>query len=280
MSSQATIIKVDGTPEPFDAGKLMRSLRRSGAQEQTARDITTHIEAEMHDGMTTNDIYRHARALLKKRQKTTAAKYSLRRALFNLGPTGFPFEHFLAELYRARGYTTRTGVVLRGTCVEHEVDLIAHNDSECIMAEAKFHSRPGVRSDLQVALYSYARFQDLKGKHASSADRCGISKGLIITNTKFTKAAIEYATCMGMELLSWNYPREQNLQAVIEEAGIYPITTLPSLTTREKQLLLEHGIVLCRDLARHRDTLRSLGFSPRKLEQVVAEGTSLCSATS
>lgn len=272
------IVKADGSEEAFDGQKLKQSLKRSGADEETARTITAHIEAEIHDGITTEAIYRHARSLLKKRETTTAAKYSLRRALFSLGPTGFPFEHFLAELYRAHGYQTQTGTVVTGACVQHEIDLIAYKSDHCFIAEAKFHSRPGVRSDLQVALYSYARFLDVQGKKISAEHSCSITEGYIITNTKFTKTAIEYAECVGLKLLSWNYPRGNTLQDFIEQAGIYPITTLPSLSLKEKRLLLERGVVLCKDLAKKRDIMRSIGISAPKIERIVAEGLSLCTS--
>lgn len=274
-----TIVKADGSREVFQHAKLERSLKRSGATDAAVADIVSHIEIELADGMTTEEIYRHARSLLKKREKTAAAKYSLRRALFSLGPTGFPFEYFLARLYETKGYTTKTGVLLQGTCVEHEIDLIAYKADHCFVAEAKFHAQTGITSDLQVALYSHARFQDVAGKRLSAEQPCGVVSMHIITNTKFTRAAIQYAECVGMELLSWNYPKEKTLQDHIEEAGIYPITTLPSLSTREKRLLLEQGIVLCADMAGKRDVLRTLGLSPKRIETIITDSVNLCTAS-
>lgn len=269
----ATIIKADGSSEPFVREKLVRSLVRSGATEDGVQDIADHIEAELSDGLSTETIYRHARTLLKDRGKTAAARYSLRRALFSLGPTGFPFERFLAHLFETRGYRTETGVVLEGHCIPHEVDLVAYGKEDCILAEAKFHARVGTKSDSQVALYSYARFLDLaETKLTSDLPR----RNMLITNTKFTAMAIQYAECVGLELLSWNYPEKKTLQDYIEEAKIYPITVLQGLSTKEKRLLLEHNMVLCRDMSGHRDTLRSLGFSEDKVEDVVAESATLC----
>lgn len=270
------IVKVDGSEEPFDRTKLIHSLRRSGAQDTTINTIVTHIESELSDGISTNDIYRHARALLKKSHKTAAVKYSLRRALFSLGPTGFPFEDFLGQLFQTQGYRTHVGVTIRGTCVEHEVDLLAYKKDLCFVAEAKFHSTPGMKSDLQVALYSHARFQDLKGVRFSKEQECDITDAYIITNTKFTTVATEYAQCVGIKLLSWNYPKDNTLQDHIEKAGVYPITALVSLSAQEKRLLLQKGIVLCKDMTEKREVLHSLGFSPKKIETVVRESVNLC----
>jgi hypothetical protein len=272
------ITKVDGNVEQFDHRKLQHSLRRSGADETLVTDIVAHIESEISDGMSTDEIYRHACTLLKERHKIAAVKYSLRRALFSLGPTGFPFEDFLAELFQTQGYETKTGVILRGRCVEHEVDLIAYKANHCFIAEAKFHAHPGVKSDLQVALYSHARFQDLKGMYVSPNHPCEIVDSYIITNTKFTHVAIEYAKCVGVKLLSWSYPKEKTLQNHIEEAGIYPITALTTLSVQDKRRLLENGIVLCKDMAHKRDILRSLGFPAKKIETLIEESVNICTS--
>lgn len=276
------ITKVDGNTEPFDERKLRHSLKRSGASEDVIETIVGRINAEIVDGTTTTDIYRRARTLLKATHKTAAVKYSLRRALFNLGPTGFPFEDFLGKLFQAQGYETKTGAIIRGRCVEHEVDLIAYKKDHCFVAEAKFHAHPGMKSDLQVALYSHARFQDLKGMRLSAKisprHPCEIVDSYIITNTKFTNVAIEYAKCSGVKLLSWNYPKEKTLQNHIEEAGIYPITALTSLSTQGKRLLLENGVILCKDMAGKRDLLRQLGFAPNKIENMIEESVNICTA--
>ncbi len=277
------ITKVDGNVESFDHRKLAGSLRRSGADEASIRDIVAEIEAKVSDGMSTDDIYRRARSLLKERHKVAAVKYSLRRALFSLGPTGFPFEDFLAELFQTQGYETKTGVILKGRCVEHEVDLIAYKKDHCFIAEAKFHLHPGIKSDLHVALYSHARFQDLKGvrvsKNLASNHPCEIVDSYIITNTKFTQVAIDYAKCVGVKLLSWNYPKEKTLQDHIEEAGIYPITALTTLSVEGKRLLLENGVILCKDMSKKRDLLRRLGFNASKIETIIEESVNICTSS-
>lgn len=275
--SAPTIIKADGSSEPFVSEKLAHSLKRSGASAGDAAEITAVIETELKDGATTQDIYRRAHALLAKRGTAPAGRYGLRRALFDLGPTGFPFEDFLAELLRAEGYAVEVGVEAKGTCAPHEVDLVAHRGEECFIAEAKFHARHGLRSDLQVALYSYARLLDLKGRTIGTAP-CPVRSGYLITNTKFTKVAIDYATCVGLELVSWGYPDGASLRERIEAAGLYPVTTLPSVSERDKRLMLEHGLVLCRDMADRRKELEALGLSQEKTDTIIAESVNLCSA--
>ena len=139
-----TIIKADGTSELFKVEKLRRSLRRAGANKDEINDIVKHVEEELHDGIKTQEIYRHAFNLLRNSEEPAAARYSLRRALFGLGPTGFPFEDFLSRLFQIEGYNTKTRLMLQGKCAEHEIDVAAYKEDHAFVAEAKFHSRPGL----------------------------------------------------------------------------------------------------------------------------------------
>jgi ATP cone domain len=201
------ITKADGSTEYFKVEKLRRSLRRSGATPAEVNEIVAQIMQEVYDGMPTQEIYRRAFSLLRQREAPIAARYSLRRALFGLGPTGFPFERFLDRLFTKEGYSVETGIILRGKCASHEIDVAAYNQSHSFVGEAKFHARPGIKTDLQVAMYSYARLLDLKGASICQADVCGVTEFWLITNTKFTSAALDYANCVGIKLLSWDYPK-------------------------------------------------------------------------
>ena len=146
------IKKADGTVEEFNENKLKRSLQRSGASKDEIDFIVGRIQQELHDGMRTQEIYQKAFAYLKVGEKPVAARYSLRRALFNLGPTGFPFEDLLSRLFKSEGYDVKTRSVLSGRCATHELDVAAYKSDHSFVAEAKFHAHPGIKSDLQVAL--------------------------------------------------------------------------------------------------------------------------------
>lgn len=269
------ITKADGTVEEFNPSKLRHSLRRAGAGDAEIGDIVTQIESIAHDGMRTQDIYKHAFTLLKGAEKSVSARYSLRRALFNLGPTGFPFEAFLARLFQSQGYETKTGIVLKGRCALHEIDLAAYKKDHSFVAEAKFHARPGLKSDLQVAMYSYARLLDLSDQRICTEDICGVKNLKIITNTKFTTAAINYAACVGVEVLSWDYPKKDNLYEMIDKSGLYPITVLQGINNSQKQFLLSKNVVVCEDLIKKPRLLSSLGLSPRKMEALLFEARQL-----
>lgn len=270
------ITKADGTQEPFKVAKLENSLRRAGADKDEIQDIVAAIEEHIQNGMTTQAIYRHAFDLLRESSPPVRARYTLRRALFGLGPTGFPFETYLARLFQTEGYSTRTGIILAGHCAEHEIDVAAYKDDHSFVAEAKFHARPGIKSDLQVVMYCYARLLDLRDQKICNEDICGVKDFWVITNTKFTSAATNYSNCVGLTLLSWDFPLNNNLHDRIQRAGVYPITVLQSISGTQAATLIGRNIILCKDIVDHPQVLRHLHVSTKKAEAILNEAAALC----
>ena len=213
------VTKLDGTTEEFDENKLKSSLFHAGATESVADDIVRHIERDLTPGVTTSHIYKHAKQLLRKRTAhPVAARYSLRRAILELGPSGYPFERILGEVFRLQGYQVEVGQMLRGKCVEHEVDVVARGNGKLILGEAKFHNNQGFKTDVKVALYIHARFLDLHS--ADFGGMCppgGTCESWLMTNTKFTDAAIRYGECVGITMIGWGYPKKGNVQDLIEQ---------------------------------------------------------------
>jgi len=271
-----TITKADGAVEFFKVEKLRRSLRRAGANPEEINEIVAEVSSTLYNGVQTQEIYRHAFDLLRESKPPAAARYSLRRALFNLGPTGFPFEKFLARLFQELGYQTKTGITINGKCAPHEIDIAAYKNDHSFVGEAKFHSRPGVKSDLQVAMYSYARFLDLSEQKICHEDICGINEFWLITNTKFTSTALDYGTCVGLKMLSWDFPKKNNLHDRIQKSGIYPVTVLQNISSSQKETLIARDIILCKDILEHEGVLRHLHLSKRKKEVLMNEVRLLC----
>lgn len=269
------ITKADGNTEEFNPKKLISSLKKAGARPNEVAHIVHNIESSLQEGMKTQMIYQRAFEMLRESADPVAAKYSLRRAVFGLGPTGFPFEDFLGKIFEAEGYKTRRRLTLRGKCAIHEIDLAAYSPSHSFVAEAKFHARPGIKSDLQVAMYSYARYLDLESARICTEDVCGIISLAVITNTKFSQAAIQYANCTGIDLLSWDYPKKNSLHEKIERLGLYPITVLTHLSGGQKQQLLQDGIILCTEIMHKPQVLQRLRLSSNKIDAVLREITSL-----
>lgn len=274
--SAVYIIKSDGTRELFNREKLLRSLKKIGTEKSLADMIVTKVESDLTEGNTTKEIYRQAFSLLKKHHHPIALRYSLKRAIAELGPSGFPFEKFIAEIFKAQGYQTLTGQIVLGTCVPHEVDVVAYNDKELIMTEAKFHTDFGNRSDLKVALYIKARFDDLQNstfKYGGQERK--MTKGLLITNTNFSTTAIQYGECAHLNMVGWNYPQNNNLHNLIESLNLVPITVLTTLTHTDKKFLLANDIVLSKQLGDF-GLLKSYGFSDQKASDIIKEVYDLC----
>ena len=268
------IVKADGTKEAFAVEKLVRSLVRAGASDGTAQAVAARVEKELHNGATTRDIYRRAFEYLRKEQPimATSARYSLKRAVFEFGPSGFPFEKYLAEIFRAQGYSASTDRIIRGRCVEHEVDVVMEKTGEKperVYVEAKFHHGLGFKTDEQTALYVQARVEDIV--QGLPPEEAAFSSGMLATNTKFTTRAIQYANCRKLRLLAWEYPEHGNLHDLIEQTKQYPITILESLSGAQKQTLLEAGVVLCRNVVERPELLRVAGIDRGTVERAQKE---------
>lgn len=271
VAASVIITKENGQQEPFERTKLLNSLIRAGAGESTAEEITAHIEDELREGMSTTQIYKHAFFLLNQKQKKAAIRYSLRRAIMELGPSGFPFEDYVGEIFKEKGFETKTGVMMLGGCVEHEVDVVAYNENKLLIAELKFHNGLGIKTDLKIALYVKARVDDLKENVHDYGGPRKVDEGWIITNTKFTSTAIHYGECNKLTLIGWNYPKKGNLQDMIEDSGLHPITCLTSLSSFQKKTLISQGIVLCKTLKGDGKILASLGFTEEAKKMIFEE---------
>jgi len=271
------ITKSDGTAEPFDESKLISSLRHAGAEVRVASAVARDIEKELWSGISTQEIYTRAFARLREHRRGVAARYSLKRAVMEFGPSGFPFEMYIAELFRAEGYVCEIDQIIQGACVEHEVDVVIHKEKEIVYTEAKFHNTVGFRTDLKTVLYIKARMDDIIAAHKNQKVPDGkIVSGLVVTNTKFTDIAIKYSECQGLELLGWDHPNTSNLHDRIREAGLYPVTALTTLTTREKMALLQSKIVLCKSLPERGSALREAGVVGSRADAVFEEIGALC----
>jgi ubiquinone biosynthesis protein COQ9 len=235
-------------------------------------DILHKISKEILDGISTKKIYKRAFALLKKEANSHAARYNLRSALQLLGPAGFFFEKYIARLFESEGYQTVTNLILPGKCVSHEIDVLIKKDDELSMIECKFHSARENKSDVKVSLYVFSRFNDLKErKRIVFAKNEIISKCWIVTNNRFTSDAVDFAKCSGMNLLSWDYPKNNNLKTKNDIDCLYPVTCLTTLSLAEKNKLLILDIILAKELINNSDKLEKVGLSANRIKNVLKE---------
>ena len=200
------IKKASGETEPFDVSKMNASLKNAGADDDTISEIAADIENWVYNGVTTGKIYARAYKMFRRKKGSGALRFKLKKALYNMGPTGYPFEHFIGELFKRQGYEVEVGQVVEG-----------------------------------------------------------------VTITRFSSDSLEYSRGKGIKLLGWDYPKNNALKDMIEREKIYPVTILRHLNEKEKQQLMEDGIVTCAQLMNEPDRLNKLGFSNKKKLSVIKE---------
>jgi len=270
------IKKSSGEKEKFNIHKFKNSLQKAGANRSTINDIVNAIKGkEFRD---TKEVHEFAIELLNKKNKATAARYNIKHALMQLGPSGFPFENFVAQIFKEQGYKTNLDEIIPGKCVDHEIDVCAHkNNKEHIMIECKYHNKRGDKTDVKVTLYVYARFDDVRNQWKSDPEHAKeIHAAYLATNTRFTTEAIKYAECIGLKLLGWSYPQNDSLENLIDRFDLYPITVLTLLNKKQIRELMSHGLVLCRDIENYIKILKKLGLSGNEVSEVIVQAKGVC----
>ncbi len=261
------ILKSTGRPEKFSKKKLIHSLVRTGLPKRQCEHIANEVTHDICEGQKTSDIYRKTLRLVRERSPLAGIQYSLKRAIFELGPTGHHFEEYVGRYFEELGYKTKTCQILKGKWVNHEVDVIAINHQEKFFVECKFHNRMGIKNDIKTALYVKARWDDLKSGTAG----IGLSGFYLASNTAFSLDAIRYAEGTGLRLLGVNAPTDKSFLEHIKELRLYPITSLKSLNKHAKQLLIEKGFILAKDMKGKEDLLYKLGFSESEINNIQDE---------
>jgi len=271
------IIKANGEIVPFESQKLMHSLQKAGASPQLSKEITEVVSNDLYEEMTTKEIYKQAFTLLKKKSKPLAARYKLKKAIMELGDTGFPFEKFIAALLTAEGFRTKAGTIVQGKCVTHEVDVIAEKEELHYMCECKFHNRQGRHCDVKIPLYIHSRFKDVEAQWQKNPEhQIKFHQGWIFTNTRFTSDATQYAECSGLQLVSWDYPKGNGIRERIDKTGVHPITSLTTLTLKEKKELIRNELITCKDLCANSEILSKVGLDKKRQEKILNEAMALC----
>ncbi|MDR5589901.1 ATP cone domain-containing protein [Christiangramia sp. SM2212] len=266
------VIKSSGNKAKFSIAKLRSSLLKSGANQKMVSSIIDEIRDELYQGISTREIYNRAFALLKNYKGAYASRYKLKKALYELGPTGFIFEKYISKLLNDLGFQTELNQIMQGVCVHHEVDIIANKEKLRHLIECKFHSEEGRNCDVKIPLYINSRFQDIYAFEKNSIQ----GEGWVVTNTKFSKDAITYGKCSGLKLLSWDYPEQNCLKVLIDKVCAYPVTTSTLLSDNEKLFLLERQIILGKELLENPFYLDHRGIAEHRKERILAEFKILC----
>lgn len=270
------IKKYSGELVDFDLNRLKGSLVKSGASDETIDAVWQKIEPTLFDGVSTKQIYKTAFQLLKEERNSLAARYSLKKALRDLGPTGYLFEKWVARLFEYVGYKTLTSLMLEGKAINHEVDVVAQKEGEMLLVECKFRNTVDAKVDVTNPMYFLSRFIDLKDKSFSFFDREAMfTQPWLVTNAYLTKDAVSFGTCYNIQLLSWDYPSGNSIKNRVDNMSLYPLTCLTTINKLEKERLLSAGHILVKDILEKPEMLESFIASPQRLERIYKEAYEL-----
>jgi len=263
------IVKATGGIEKFNKEKLCNSLVATGAGEHLARTICDLVQKDIKPSVDTNHIFRKALSLLVKKDIDIAVRYSLRRGLERLGPTGFLFEQYIEALFQAHGYKTKRGQMVQGACVEHEVDVLLLEEHKTTLIEVKYRNEPGTKTHLDVVMYADARRMDIQQYQKKQGH---VYDMWLVTNTKFTDTAITYAVCKKqMKVIGWDYPKGRSLEDLIIEKRVYPVTALPHITDYILRQFAQAEIILISDLIPYNaeDLTRKFDIPEKKASAII-----------
>jgi hypothetical protein len=268
------VIKFNGEREPFSFRKVYNSARRAGASEKLAEKIAKEIEKDAYSGIRTSEIFRKIESILLKENLKTAVRYNLKESLKKLGPTGFPFEKFVCKIFQEKGFKTKLNPWIKGRCCKYELDFLAEKKGKIYVGECKFRHLPDGRVHSSSALANYARFLDIKKGSWAKEKKI---KSILITNNKFTGKAKKYSKCVGVDFLGWRYPRKENLSFFIEKEKLYPLTILPSLSSKAANIFAEQKILLAEEILNKKpeSLSRKTGISLKVIKKIIKEAEAL-----
>ncbi len=241
------VTKFDGRKQEFQKWKIARTCLRMHATQEQAEKIAEKIESEAYDGITTKQILKTIFRYIKEYIPEIKHEIDLREAISMLRPKP-DFEVFVQLLLKELGYEVIPNQMVRGKCVEHEIDAVAKKGDETVLVEVKHHFNHHTYTGVDVCFVAQARLEDLAVGYNLGYNKINFNKVLIVCNTKFSNHALQYAKCKGIDHVGWKAPLEYGLEQIIEEKKLYPITFLKGLDRKNEEMFGDNGIVFLRQL--------------------------------
>jgi len=261
------VMKASGLEEKFSSKKIYHTILEAGGSGQLARKIIEVVKKRYHEDITTKEILEIILHELKD-FPSVQARYDLKRAIMTLGPSGFPFEQFFGDVLRHYGYKTEIGNFVKGKIITHEIDIIAKKEKS-YMIECKYHNEAGTSTSLHPALYTYARFLDLRKK---------LDMPWLVTNTKCSQDAKNYAKGVGLKITSWNFPKNESLQKLIKLKKLYPITILKTINEDIREKLFQTKIVIAKNILNYsiEDLMKKTELNEKEINKILKEVRIIC----
>jgi len=242
------ILTSGGKKVPYEEARVRKSIERTGASPELVDEITTRVSNGVKPGMSTNEIYAMVAEELKKMSRRYSSRFNLRSAILKFGPTGFTFEKYVASILGAHKFEAKIPEEeLQGSCVLHEVDVIAEKDGRRMFVEAKFRNDYNDHVTLKDTMATWARFLDLVD--GAAVGLCPhFDEPWIITNARFSDRAKQFGVCKGIHMIGWSFPEVRSFAELVDHTMLYPITVLDDLQQSELDALAKEGIMLCKEV--------------------------------
>lgn len=260
------IIKKFNEEENFDEEKFCQKLITIGIDPKTSQKICQKIYNQLPPVIKSTDLFKITLNELKKINNYYALRYNLKKAIFDLGPSGYPFEQYFAKILAEYGYETIINEFIEGKCLSYEIDIVAVKDNKHYIIECKFHNTFEIVSDLKNVLYVYGRWIDINEKYPYLIP-------WLVTNTKLSLEAINFANCRNIKLTAWKYPPEESLEKLIENKNLYPVTIILNANKFIIKKFLENHYVLTNDLLRDEveNISKKTGIDKQKIKKIIEE---------
>jgi hypothetical protein len=263
------VIKADGTKERFDRAKIINTCLRAGADKGTAEMVANKIGKTISDNTTTHDIYHMILKELERLEDRSSLLFRLRESVALLDSESF--ELYIKKVLEASGFKCEWNKKVKGYFVEHQVDIIAHEQNKygsvIYLVECKRHFNPHRFTGLGTCLQVQARFEDLLDGFKAKRNSTKFDSAWIATNGKFSDHAKMYAKGKNMRLTGWHYEERWELERLIQSKGIFPITILDN--NQEVKELLAKKIITINDFLKskysRRKNMLELANRARKL---------------
>ncbi len=264
------VTKFDGKRQPFDKNKIVKTCLRMGATRAVAESIAEEIETRITDDIKTSKILQMIFKQLRRHKPSIKHQIDLRKALGLLKPAP-DFEQFIQLLLSEHNYEVTQNQIVKGRCVEHEVDAIARKNGKTCIIEVKHHYKYHTSTSLDVSRISRAVFEDVTEAYELGLNNLKIDYALIVCNTKLSDYAKRYAECKGIHYIGWSSPPNRDLQTMIEEKKFYPITFLKVLNAETRSKLIQSGVILLKHLTEKnpKELRKQTGISQEKLGSIV-----------
>jgi len=266
------VTKADGTRQLFDREKVVRTCLRMSASRGISEEIAGKIEMKIYDGIETRKILQMIFRMLSRYKSAIKHLIDLRKALSLMEPKP-DFELFVQIVLSEHGYEVTPNQIIRGRCVEHEVDAIARKDGITYFIEVKHHFNFHTPTGLDESRIARAVLEDVTEGYEVGLNDLKIDKAMIVCNTKFSDHAKRYGECRGISQIGWSTPPHRSLQTLIEENKLYPITCLKGLKVAVRREVSSSGIIMLKQLIEkgQEELSRETGISRETLEPMIGK---------